>query len=520
MVSRVDITKYQNQQWDVIIVGSGMGGSTLAYCLAQEGVRVLVLEKGSPVLSVTPPEKVSTEPQARQDQGWWPQPLSRWKSPDQFEEVYAAIGCGAGGSTLQYAAALERMAASDFKGLKQAGVDVPDWPISFEEFEHFYHAAEQLYGVANDNDIAWESRISQWDKEFLSNLKRAGLNPERLRVGIKYDPGCKECIGVVCLRNCKFDSKMACLDKAVATGRCEILFNCEVQSLAADSVGVNKIVALTDERAVELRAKIYVLSAGAMSSPQILLASANRWWPNGLANRSGLVGRNLMFHGVDIYAIWAPRKLERKAVQKKSISIRDFYLQDRASLGYIQSMGLSAGSGVISMFIKAELRKFGIQNAKLLSVLAKIPAALAARLFGDAGLFAAQIEDYPSVENRIALDAKRPNATYFVYTMSDELRARAERLKTLFAKKIGKWRLVRITPQVDINTGHPCGTCRFGVNASNSVLNSDCRAHDVNNLYIVDASFFPRSAAVNPSLTIAANAIRVSRKISEHLRRI
>jgi len=260
-----------------------------------------------------------------------------------------------------------------------------------------------------------------------------------------------------------------------------------------------------------------VLAAGAFHSPQILLRSRSDLWPNGLANRSDQVGRNLMFHSSDVLALWAPRRLSRRARQRKSISVRDFYYRDGERLGYVQSMGLEAGRGVIAGYLKDQLRRRGLSNEALLSVLVKVPSHAAAALFGSAGIFAAMSEDYPHAGNRIVLDAGEADGASFTYTITDELRRRADRLFQAFAQHVRPWRVVRISPELTMNYGHPCGTCRFGDDPAVSVLDRNCRTHDLENLYVVDASFMPRSGAVNPSLTIAANALRVAPQIATRL---
>ncbi len=288
--------------------------------------------------------------------------------------------------------------------------------------------------------------------------------------------------------------------------------------MEADSSQVRAVRAVYGGRELSLRARIVVLAAGALHSPQILLRSSNEHWPNGLANNSDQVGRNLMFHTSDIFAIWAPRRLDRRGRQKKSISIRDFYLHDGERLGYVQSMGLDAGRGVIASFLKDQLRRLGLRNELLLSLVVKVPTHIGAMIFGQAGLFAGMTEDDPNPENRISLDRTEPDGASFTYTITDDLRRRAQGLYSELVRRVRPWRLVRISPRLDMNYGHPCGTCRFGDDPANSVLDRNCRTHDIDNLYVVDASFMPRSGAVNPSLTIAANALRVAGHIAERIR--
>jgi choline dehydrogenase-like flavoprotein len=226
-----------------------------------------------------------------------------------------------------------------------------------------------------------------------------------------------------------------------------------------------------------------------------------------------------MFHTSDIFALWAPRRFTRQARQRKSISVRDFYLRDGQRLGYVQSMGLEAGAGEIAVFVKDQLRRRGVHNEFLLSVLAKAPSQIGALLFGGAGIFAAMTEDDPNPDNRIVLDPAEPDGASFSYTITDDLRRRAEALRLAFSHSIRPWRMLRISPELDMNYGHPCGTCRFGDDPKSSVLDRECRAHDVENLYVVDSCFMPRSGAINPSLTIAANALRVAPRIAAHVAR-
>jgi choline dehydrogenase-like flavoprotein len=155
-----------------------------------------------------------------------------------------------------------------------------------------------------------------------------------------------------------------------------------------------------------------------------------------------------------------------------------------------------------------------MRNELLLSLLAKIPSHVGALMFGSAGIFAAMTEDDPNPDNRIVLDPDEPDGASFSYTITDDLRRRANELRVAFSRSVRPWRVLRISADIDMNYGHPCGTCRFGADRAVSVLDRDCRAHDLENLYVVDASFMPRSGAVNPSLTIAANALRVAPQIA------
>lgn len=507
------IESIQSQAWDVIVVGTGMGGSTAGFMLAKQGYRVLFLEKGA-VISAGQELTDANNAPSRLRAGWWPNPVSKLCSDGSCEQFYAPVGCGVGGSTIHYAAALERMASSDFEELHAEKQTISAWPVSFQEFEPYYRIAENLYGVSGcfNND---QNRLSDWDKAFMSSMRSAGLHPTMLKVGIRYDGNCQECIGKVCLRQCKSDAKTTCIDQALKFPTCTLLEGCDVQSLNADGQRINMVQALYQGKPITLNSRIVILAAGALHSPQILLNSANEFWPNGLANQSDQVGRNLMFHTADIYAIWAPGRFSRRGIQKKSISIRDFYFHEGKRLGYIQSMGLDAGRGHIAMYLKDSLRRFGVRNGLLLSILVKIPSHIAAWMLGNAGVFAAMTEDDPDPHNRVILDVNEPNGSNFTYEITVDLRNRATDLFLSFKKAVHPWKVMKMSSKLEMNYGHPCGTCRFGDNSETSVLDKNCKAHGIDNLYIIDSSFMPRSGAINPSLTIAANAIRSATKIAE-----
>jgi choline dehydrogenase-like flavoprotein len=505
-----------SRHWDVIIIGTGVGGATVGRSLALEGLSVLFLEKGG---RIGPGEQGNdpVTPEARMAQGWWPHPLTRVQPNGDRKRFFAAVGCALGGSSIYYAAALERMPASDFDGLQTPSASTSRWPVSFGEFAPYYEAAEKLYGISGEPSHMAERRMSEWDRALLGQMRQNGLKPDALHVGIRYDEQCKECIGKVCPRDCKFDARVACLEEALRQPQCHVLEHCDVQTLQADKGSVRLVKALHLGRKLELRASIVVLSAGALHTPQILLRSRNEFWPRGLANSSDQVGRNLMFHTNDIFALWAPRRLARQGRQHKSISVRDFYVHEGRRLGYVQSLGVEVGRGEIAGYLKDQLRRRGVRNEFLLSLLAKVPSHIAAFVFGGAVIFAAMTEDDPNPDNRIILDPGEPDGASFSYTITDDLRRRADALRLAFSRSVRPWRMFRISTELDMNYGHPCGTCRFGDEPGSSVLDRNCRTHDLENLYVVDASFMPRSGAINPSLTIAANALRVAPQIAARL---
>lgn len=507
-----------SREWDVVIIGTGIGGATAGWELASRGLSVLFLERGTRIAAGVTEGGELTTPAARLAHGRWPHPLSQQRPQGDCNRFFAPLGCALGGSSIYYAATLERMPASDFDALNTAHGSVPSWPVPFAEFEQFYEAAESLYGISAAANESVRQRLSQWDLALLDVLRRNGLRPAPLQVAMRYDEQCEECIGKLCPRACKADSLTACLEPALRTGNCAVLEGCEVLSLDAGATQVRAVHARYRNERIELRASMFVLAAGAFHSPPILLRSHSPHWPQGLANRSDQVGRNLMFHTADNYAVWSPRRLSQRTRQKKSLSLRDFYLYQGRRLGYVQSLGVDVGRGDIATYLKNFLRRHGWRNELLLKVAVKLPSHVAAALLGNARVFGAMTEDDPSPENRVVLDPQEPDGAKFIYTITDDLRSRADELCRLFTHHIRPWRLVRISPELPMNYGHPCGTCRFGDDPARSVLDRNCKAHELENLYVLDASFMPRSGAVNPSLTIAANALRVASVIATRVR--
>ncbi|TXT23751.1 MAG: glucose-methanol-choline oxidoreductase [Gallionellaceae bacterium] len=517
-------TNFAEEFWDVAVIGTGMGGATVGHQLAKAGHRVIFLEKG---LADFPPgcdtmQLDNESPSARLGSGNWPTRITG--NVDGIKsQFFAPLGCGAGGSTLLYAAALERLDPCDFMPLP--GHSDNAWPISFEQLLPYYRMAEKLFGVRGTTDPLCPSEepqlpappaLAECDQHFLGSLGASGLHPYRLHIAYGYEPGCKECGGYICARGCKADARTVCLKPALRTGNAHIIDRCEVERLVADATTVKEIVCRRDGGEFVIRARVVVLAASAYFSPVLLLKSTNEHWPHGLANRSGMVGRNLMFHVSDLVAVW-PRGKYSMDGPRKTLAFRDFYIHQGVKLGSVQSTGLTAGYGNIVYFFKTAFDRSRWSWLKPVRPLLRIPAYLAAILFGRATIFATIMEDRPYPDNRIVLDPDEPSGMRFDYTVHTELRERASLLKGLVKKAFGRHRLLVISQEVNLNYGHPSGTCRFGADPSSSVLDPNNKAHDLDNLYVVDASFMPTSGGANPSLTIAANALRVAEHICDTL---
>lgn len=521
------LTELADEFWDVAVIGTGMGGATVGYELAKAGHRVIFLEKGhADFLNADDALLLDCEePSERLRNGNWPTKITSCIGGIR-SQFFAPLGCGAGGSTLIYAAALERFDPSDFVTPSKTDYAMNGWPITFEQLQPYYRNAEKLFKVSGTWDplcpdegsqLLPPPRLTKCDEHFFESFKASGLHPYRLHVACAHEPGCTECGGYICKRKCKGDAKTVCLEPALRTGNARIIDRCEVERLDANASEVREITGRRDGEKITIRARIVVLAAGAYFTPVLLLKSGNEYWPHGLANTSDMVGRNLMFHVSDFIAIW-PRGKFPKQEPHKTLAFRDFYSHRGVKLGSVQSTGLSAGYGNIMYFLTTAFDRSRLSWFKPVRPLLRIPAYFASMIFGRATIFATILEDKPYRENRIVLDPQEPSGMRFDYEVHVELRERISELRNLIKRTLTRNRLMVISPEISLNFGHPSGTCRFGTDPSSSVLDANNRAHGLDNLYVVDASFMPTSGGANPSLTIAANAIRVAKHIINTLR--
>ncbi|MCC1491379.1 GMC oxidoreductase [Cognatishimia sp. F0-27] len=506
--------------WDTIVIGTGMGGATLGRALAEAGQSVLFLEQGGAGyraeengLSETP------LPEARLARGLWPEPLHVALN-GRTQTLFAPLGAGVGGSSVFYAATLERPAPHDL----DPGPDHPTggWPVSFAEMRPWYDVAARLYEVYGAPDplsddppaaLASPPALTPTEASLMRSLSEAGLHPYHAHTALRRLPGCAACLGRKCPRDCKRDARSVGVEPALATGRATLVTGAQVTRLLADAERVIGVDARVDGQPVQFRADRYVLAGGALGSPRVLLASASADWPNGLANRSGLVGRNLMFHLNEMFALWPKDRVPDDGATK-AISFRDLYHRDGQRFGTVQSMGIRASYGEIVHYLNRMLAQSRMPGLPGLQPFTRVPAALAARLFGQAQIFVGLLEDLPYADNRVIHDPTQPDRLAVSYTIHPELAARRRAFRHAIRRALKGHRRVFLSLLPELNYGHPCGTVRFGDDPARSVLRPDCRAHDVANLWVVDAAFMPTSMGVNPSLTIAANALRVAETLT------
>jgi len=515
-------TRELDRLWDVVIIGAGMGGGFTARALAEAGYDVLLVDRGYKERG-GPAENSSAEKSSQNDdlaECKWPGP-SACEVDGTLTRHFGIFGAGVGGSTNLYAAALERFARHDVESLPEAPHPTGGWPIEYNRLLPYYEKAERMLHVAGTRDplnpdpvdhLPQPPPLGPADTQFVQSFTKSGAHPYRLHVGIRYLPGCDECLGKLCPRNCRADARSVVRE---GSSQPTILERAEAVRLEASQDKVSKVILRQDGVETAVCAKVFVLAAGAVHTPKLLLESRGEHWPDGVANRTGMVGRNLMFHAGFQFIMW-PRKKHPSSGPRKSICLRDFYLVDGQRLGVVQSSGFEAGYGYLLVYLYSAFDRGPFRWLRVLRPFLRVPAALAIKLRGPGTIFSTIVEDLPYADNRIVIDRNEEDGVVMKYTVRQELRDRILRFHRLLRNTLDK-RTLFFPPDVTLNLSHACGTCVMGNDPATSVINPDCRVHGITNLFITDASFMPTSAGINPSLTVAANALRVSESIKRTL---
>jgi len=535
----VDAREAERIEWDVIVVGTGMGGGMLGYRLAQSGRRVLFVEKGRSTLPGTSgtirsamPELA--EPQATRSTATYYEALARaGRTTDEVEDISGRrakryvpfIGSGTGGSSALYGMVCERFFASDFTP-RQNFADpgdstVPEaWPVTYDQMRPWYADAEKLLGVRGQADplrpdsgvnLPAAPPFSADNQPVVDYLTGRGLHPYHLPMACDYTPACDTCQTFLCSQSCKNDAARNGVLPAITEHGARLLPQCRVVRLDADRGGVRDVICEHQSGRLTLKAKVVVLAAGALATPVLLLNSRSGDWPNGLANGSDMVGRNLMRHLLDPIMIW-PDSGSNTDAANKEIGLNDFYFYQGQKYGTVQSFGAIPPMEWV-------INRPG-PLAKALRLMSPAVRQVYQRFFTGGVILASMMEDLPYLDNRV-LPSERPVADgrqrmrvqYRLH--AGELERHAAFLR-LFKEQLKPFRTRGLgSGKENSNMGHVCGTVRFGDDPATSVLNAENRAHEVDNLYVVDTSFFPSSAGLNPSLTVAANALRVAAHLNE-----
>jgi choline dehydrogenase-like flavoprotein len=510
----------------VIIIGTGAGGGTLAHTLAPTGKNILLLERGD----FLPREMDNWNPGAvfvdgrYISQGTWYDGDGKPFQP----QVHYFVG----GATKMFGAALYRLRQQDFGELRHHDGISPAWPITYEELEPYYTRAEQMYHVhgLRGRDPTEPPASGPYPCEPVSNepriqrlfedLTAAGYHPFPAPCAVMMDERnmaystcirCQTCDGFPCLVHAKSDAEIVAVRPALEFPNVTLLRNAKALKLETNAAGteVTEVVAEVGGERETFRADIVVASCGAANTAKLLLMSANDKHPNGLANGSDQVGRNYMFHNSQ--AVLAISREPNPTMFQKTIALNDFYFGMDGfeyPMGNIQMIGKSLGP----MY----------RGEKPLGT-ALLPTGLLNDLAGHAVDFWLSTEDLPDPENRVTID--RSGNLTLSYTPNNQVPKQKlyDKLKSML-HHLGMHPDHLIPRNIYMKTdipiagcAHQAGTCRFGTDAKTSVLDSTCRAHELDNLYVVDTSFFVSIGAVNPSLTAIANAIRVGDHLLQRL---
>jgi len=513
--------------YDVIVIGSGAGGGTLVHRLAPSGKRVLLLERGD----------------------WLPREPANWSAADVFVDnryissdtwyddqgkpFQPQIHYFVGGATKLYGAALYRLREEDFGELAHHDGSSPAWPVGYDEFEPYYTQAEQLYQVhgARGEDptephasapypypaVSHEPRIQQ----LSDDLAAAGLHPFHAPCGVMLDETdapnsrcvrCATCDGFPCLVHAKSDAEVLAVRPALTHSNVTLRTRSRALRLETNAAGtaVTGVVVERDGEQETFTADVVVVSCGAANTAALLLSSANAAHPHGIANASGQLGRNYMFHNSQ--AVLALSKEPNPTTFQKTLGLNDFYFGADGfefPLGNIQMVGKSS----------ADMYR---GEKPLQTRLA--PQWTLEKVALHAVDFWLSTEDLPRPDNRVTL--RHDGGIQLAYQPTNQVpkeRLLAELKKLLAHTGLHEHHLVPrhayLKNEIPVaGVAHQAGTCRFGSDPATSVLDTNCRAHEVDNLYVVDTSFFPSIGAVNPALTAMANALRVGDHLLERMK--
>ena len=512
--------------YDVIIAGTGAGGGTLANVLAPSGKRILLLERGD----FLPRDKAN----------WDPEQVfvnERYISADTWYDAdgrpfQPQVHYFVGGATKMYGAALYRLRPGDFGQIEHADGLSPAWTLTYDDFEPWYTKAEWLYQVhgAHGEDpteghwsrqypwpaVSHEPRIQQ----IADTLRDAGYHPFHAPCGILLDEAnrpastcirCDTCDGFPCLVHAKSDAEVIAVRPILGLPNVTLLVNTEVQRLETDPAGtaVTGVVVSRAGQTEVYSGDLVVIAAGAANSARILLRSASDRHPGGLANGSDQVGRNYMFHNST--AVIALDREPNNTVFEKTLGLNDFYFAGNGRpwpLGNIQMIG------------KSNAAAFRGEEPTLTKL---APQWSLDDVAAHAVDFWLTTEDVPKPGNRVTVDADgRVHLAYQATNAGEaaglygELRTIMNHIGIAAHHVLDKNFYMHLSIPV-AGVAHQAGTCRFGADPATSVLDVTCKAHELDNLYVVDASFFPSIGAVNPALTVMANAIRVGEHLLERM---
>lgn len=538
--------------YDVCIVGSGAGGGVMAQQLTAAGIDVVVLERGRHMNPGDFLQQDELTNMIRQD--FFARDYRETQREDSSQTAqpgkYSLLAQTVGGGTAHWGSWSWRFRPDEMRVLSTegaiAGANLADWPIGYAELEPYYAVAERdlgIAGTAGSNPFEGPRTTPYPNPPHVyrpaSRLIEAGakklqLHPFPTPMAINsriYGDRAKcmngaFCAGYGCPVNAKASTLAIHIPAALATGRCDLRTGCRAVEVTLDANGRARGVRYVDEngRENEVRARQIVLAGGSIASAQLLLQSRSGRFPNGLANSSDQVGRNLMCH------VFAVTNFEMRDVANSfvgppgNVAVDDFHGSD-AKRGFVR--GGVIAEAIESMPITSALKAGNYLGSEkrawgkpLRNYLARYPYI--------GGLIAIG-EDLPVADNRVDLDPTHRDALGLpLPRITHKRHANDIRLARYFEQRMSDIALAGGAlktwhsdyTSIKTGSGHIMGTCRMGDDPERSVLNRWCRTHDVDNLWVVDGSFFPTSGGYNPTLTIFANSYRVANYFIEQAKRL
>lgn len=532
--------KSKPERADVCVIGAGASGATAAKVLTERGLRVVALERGP----WRKPESFGGDELANVHRyNLWPDPLLnprtfRASAADEPKvQLFCPVPQMVGGGTVHWTGWLLRMTENDFRPRtlhgEVPGASLADWPITYQELAPYYDAVEWAFGVsgqagANKHE-APRSRDypcpplppTRYDQQFHKGCARLGYNsfptpsaalsrpyngrPATVQSAFAQQHG--DPTGT------RGNALTTFIPAALATGRFDLRPNCYVHEIAVDDWGRAKCAVYQDAAGdfIEQEADVFILACGAIESARLLLLSRSSRFPDGLANGSGVVGRNVTFHEYSAaIGVFEEPVYGWAGGGYVGASTYAFY-EHADDRGFIGGCHVAATGVGIPLPIS-----FSLPGTPLWGQAAKDADR---QFFNHSMAVGLVLHDLPQASNRVELDDNVTDAwglpvariTHKPHA-NDLAQGRwiidrnGEILEAAGATKVWRVYIDKITG----NCSHQHGTLRMGSDPATSVLNTWCQAHEVDNLYAVDGSPFPTATGTNPTLTIMANAWRVA----------
>ncbi|QQM30636.1 GMC family oxidoreductase [Martelella lutilitoris] len=491
-----------NRSPDVVIIGSGMGGATLAASLAPSRAEIVILERGEQIPDDAPardPDRIYRNSAFRSGETWLDGQGKRF-SPGNYYNV--------GGNSKFYGAVLLRYRRQDFQAMEHEGGISPAWPFPYEVLAPYYMAAENLYRVRGDatSDATEPAHDGPYpfppvpDEPAIAavrkRLGKAGVRPFTLPLGVDIDTwlshGADGWDGYPDIRSGKMDAETCGLSAALSHDNVTLVTGARATGLEAEPGG-RRIIRVSydkDGETVTLTPRFVALAAGAVQSATLLLKS-------GLANSSDQVGRNFMNHNASALIAYDPRFVN-DSIYQKTFGINDWYLSDGHNgppLGNVQLLGR-----VVPKILKASVPS--------------LPMAACRHISRHAVDLYAISEDLPDPDSRIVVKGDDIQLIWRRSNMAAHQKLVEKTKKTL---KAAGFPIVLSRLFDGRVPSHQCGTARIGSDPKTAVLDPDCRSFDHENLFVTDASALPTSAAVNPALTVAALAMKAADTLKKEL---